>query len=40
LLNEMIRQSEPLSWGEGKFAAKLPQTLLDEITASRVASCA
>ncbi|MCJ7959105.1 MAG: hypothetical protein MUW57_21840 [Pseudomonas sp.] len=40
LLNEMIRQSEPLSWSEGEFAAKLPQALLDEIGAARMASCA
>ena len=36
LLNEMIRQSEPLSWTEGKFAASLPQSLLDEVAAARV----
>ncbi|MDR0189392.1 hypothetical protein RCO22_10625 [Pseudomonas yamanorum] len=36
LLNEMIRQSEPLSWSEGKYAASLPQSLLDEIAAARV----
>jgi len=36
LLNEMIRKSEPLSWSEGKFAAKLPQALIDEISAARV----
>jgi len=37
LLNKMIRQSEPLSWTEGKFAASLPQSLLDEVAAARVA---
>ena len=36
LLNEMIRKSEPLSWSEGKFATKLPQALIDEISAARV----
>ncbi|MBH3399149.1 hypothetical protein I5S60_06170 [Pseudomonas fluorescens] len=35
LLNEMIRQSEPLSWSEGGYAAQLPQPLIDEITAAR-----
>lgn len=36
LLNEMIRQSEPLSWSEGEYAAQLPQSLIDEIAAARV----
>ena len=36
LLNEMIRQSEPLSWSEGEYAASLPQSLIDEIAAARV----
>ena len=36
LLNEMIRQSQPLSWSEGEFAARLPQSLIDEIAATRV----
>ncbi|MFJ2358197.1 hypothetical protein [Pseudomonas fluorescens] len=36
LLNEIIRQSEPLSWSEGKYAAQLPQSLIDEIAAARV----
>ncbi|WP_339518876.1 hypothetical protein [Pseudomonas proteolytica] len=36
LLNEMIRQSEPLSWSEGEYAASLPQSLLDEIATARV----
>jgi hypothetical protein len=39
LLNEMIRQSEPLSWSEGKFAAVLPQSFIDEIIAERVTPC-
>ncbi|MNI64788.1 hypothetical protein D3C73_1202530 [compost metagenome] len=38
LLNEMIRQSEPLSWSEGKFAASLPQSFINEIVAARVAA--
>ncbi|MGN8120390.1 hypothetical protein ACTJK9_01365 [Pseudomonas sp. 22082] len=37
LLNEMIRQSQPLSWSEGEFAARLPQSLIDEVTAARAA---
>ena len=36
LLNEMIRQSEPLSWSEGEYVAQLPQSLIDEIAAARV----
>lgn len=36
LLNEMIRKSEPLSWSQGKFAAKLPQAFIDEIALDRV----
>ncbi|MBK5541558.1 hypothetical protein JFV28_20180 [Pseudomonas sp. TH05] len=36
LLNEMIRQSEPLSWSGGEFAASLPQSLLNEVAAARV----
>ncbi|MNF48758.1 hypothetical protein D3C76_703210 [compost metagenome] len=36
LLNEMIRKSEPLSWSQGKFAAVLPQSFLDEIAAEQV----
>ncbi|WP_434706873.1 hypothetical protein J3Q07_08150 [Pseudomonas sp. D4-18] len=39
LLNEMIRQSEPLSWSEGEYAAQLPQSLIDEVTAARAAAC-
>ncbi|VVP59505.1 hypothetical protein PS843_05964 [Pseudomonas fluorescens] len=39
LLNEMIRQSEPLSWSEGEFAAKLPQSLIDEVTSARAEAC-
>ncbi|WP_085631488.1 hypothetical protein [Pseudomonas sp. R16(2017)] len=35
LLNEMIRQSEPLSWSQGNFAARLPQSLIDEVAAAR-----
>ena len=38
LLNEMIRQSEPLSWSEGEFAARLPQSIIDEITEARAAA--
>jgi hypothetical protein len=38
LLNEMIRKAEPLSWSEGKFAASLPQSLIDEVVAARVTS--
>jgi len=37
LLNEMIRQSQPLSWSEGAFAARLPQSLIDEVIAARAA---
>jgi hypothetical protein len=37
LLNEMIRQSEPLSWSQGKFAAALPQSFIDELEAEQVA---
>lgn len=37
LLNEMIRQSEPLSWSEGEHAARLPKSLLDEVIAARAA---
>ncbi|SEK41625.1 hypothetical protein SAMN05216604_1031, partial [Pseudomonas agarici] len=36
LLNEMICQSEPLSWSQGEFAASLPQSLIDEVAAARV----
>ncbi|MFY0750155.1 hypothetical protein [Pseudomonas sp. NFX5] len=36
LLNEMIRQSEPLSWSEGEYVVQLPQSLIDEIAAARV----
>jgi len=32
----MIRQSEPLSWSKGKFAASLPKSFIDEIVAARV----
>ena len=39
LLNEMIRQSEPLSWSEGEYAAQLPQSLIDEVTAARAEAC-
>ncbi|MNL82122.1 hypothetical protein D3C87_2094230 [compost metagenome] len=38
LLNEMIRQSKPLSWSEGKFAASLPQSFIEGIMAARVAA--
>ena len=38
LLNEMIRQSGPLSWSQGKYAAVLPKDFLDEIEAARAAS--
>ncbi|MDD1011816.1 hypothetical protein M5G27_30700 [Pseudomonas shahriarae] len=39
LLNEMIRQSQPLSWSEGEFAARLPQSLIDEVTTARAEAC-
>jgi hypothetical protein len=39
LLNEMIRQAEPLSWSEGEYAAQLPQSLIDEVAAARAAAC-
>lgn len=35
LLNEMIRKSEPLSWSQGEFAARLPQSFVDEIAAAQ-----
>ncbi|WP_443692052.1 hypothetical protein ACRZ5O_22755 [Pseudomonas protegens] len=35
LLNEMIRQSEPLSWSQGEFAASLPQSFIDEVVSAR-----
>ncbi|MBN3965582.1 hypothetical protein IMW75_09830 [Pseudomonas gregormendelii] len=38
LLNEMIRQSEPLSWSEGKLAAALPQAFIDEVMNAREAA--
>ena len=38
LLNEMIRKAEPLSWSEGKFAASLPQSLIDEVISAREAA--
>jgi hypothetical protein len=38
LLNEVIRQSEPLSWSEGKVVASLSQSLIDEIVAARRAA--
>ena len=37
LLNEMIRKSEPLSWSQGAFAARLPQSFIAEIIAAKVA---
>lgn len=35
LLNEMIRKSGPLSWSEGKYAARLPQSFLARLQATR-----
>lgn len=35
LLNEMIRKSEPLSWSQSEFAARLPQPFVDEIAAAQ-----
>ncbi|MBX9404543.1 hypothetical protein K5E40_02485 [Pseudomonas baetica] len=39
LLNEMIRKSEPLSWSEGEFAVRLPQSLIDEVATARAEAC-
>ena len=38
LLNEMIRQSGPLSWSQGKYAVVLPKAFLDEIETARAES--
>lgn len=35
LLNEMIRNAAPLSWSQGEFAARLPQSFVDEVVAGR-----